>query len=362
MSLARLLSGVVLAVMVLLASPAHAHAIGVSRGVYGGRDGRVSAQLSFARGEIAALAPAIDANRDGTVDATELSLARAALQRAVIDAIRVTADGSACPGALDDVALTEQDGAAVTGHFTCPGDARSARVDLAVLGDLAHGHRHLAHVDGTPPADVILFRGESSFPIAFAPGAATTSGGRAGGPLSLVSMGVQHILTGYDHLVFLLGLVLVGGRTRALLGVVTAFTAAHSITLALAVLGVWAPSPRVVEPAIALSIAYVGLENLFVKSAEKRWRITFPFGLVHGFGFAGALREIALPQGEIPLALVSFNVGVELGQLAVLGIALPLLAALRRTAWLGARAVRAASGAVVVAGVSWFVVRVVGGV
>src|SRR5262249_30813916 len=117
---------------------------------------------------------------------------------------------------------------------------------------------------------------------------------------SMLKLGVEHILTGADHLVFLLGLILVGGRWRSLVGVVSAFTLAHSITLALAALSVFAPSPRIVEPAIALSIAYVGVENLFVKDASKRWRITFPFGLIHGFGFAGALREIALPRAELP--------------------------------------------------------------
>ena len=143
--------------------------------------------------------------------------------------------------------------------------------------------------------------------------------------VSFLRMGIEHILTGYDHLVFLFGLVLIGGRLRSLVGAVTAFTVAHSITLALAVLGVWAPSPRIVEPAIALSIVWVGIENFFVKNAEGRWRITFPFGLIHGFGFAGALREIELPRARVPLALVSFNLGVEVGQLAVMAVVVPLI-------------------------------------
>jgi hypothetical protein len=151
----------------------------------------------------------------------------------------------------------------------------------------------------------------------------------------------------------------VGGSLRSLVGVVSAFTLAHSITLALAALGVLAPSPRFVEPAIALSIAYVGIENLFVKDASRRWRITFPFGLIHGFGFAGALREIALPRAQIPVALVSFNLGVELGQLAVLALALPLVLAARRAPRFGERGVRAVSSTIALAGVVLFVVRVV---
>jgi hypothetical protein len=141
---------------------------------------------------------------------------------------------------------------------------------------------------------------------------------------------------------------------------VTAFTLAHSITLALAALSIFAPSPRFVEPAIALSIAYVGLENLFVKDASKRWRITFPFGLVHGFGFAGALREIALPRAQVPIALVSFNLGVELGQLAVLSIAVPLTLAVRNARWFGNRGVKLLSGAIAVGGLVLLILRLAG--
>jgi hypothetical protein len=144
--------------------------------------------------------------------------------------------------------------------------------------------------------------------------------------------------------------------------VVTAFTLAHSVTLGLAALGVWAPSPRLVEPAIALSVAYVGAENFFVTSVEGRWRITLPFGLVHGFGFAGALREIGLPRAEVPGALVLFNLGVEAGQLAVLAVLLPLLYGLRRSSWFRRRGVKVLSAGVLAVGLFWFGVRVWGAV
>jgi hypothetical protein len=150
----------------------------------------------------------------------------------------------------------------------------------------------------------------------------------------------------------------VGGSLRSLALVVSAFTVAHSITLALATLSVVTPSPRLVEPLIALSIAYVGVENLFVTDAAKRWRITFPFGLVHGFGFAGALREIALPRAQIPVALVSFNVGVEVGQLGVLALVLPLVFAARRAPRFRDRGTKLASLGIAFAGTVWFVVRV----
>jgi hypothetical protein len=129
--------------------------------------------------------------------------------------------------------------------------------------------------------------------------------------------------------------------------------------LGLATLGVWAPSPHIVEPAIALSIAYVGVENYFVKDAEKRWRITFPFGLVHGFGFAGALAEVSLPRADVPGALLAFNLGVEAGQLAVLALVLPLMAIARKRGLLEQKGVRLASGLIVLAGLIWFVARVI---
>jgi hypothetical protein len=115
-----------------------------------------------------------------------------------------------------------------------------------------------------------------------------------------------------------------------------------------------------VEPLIALSVAYVGVENQFVKDAEKRWRITFPFGLIHGFGFAGALGEIQLPKADVPKALLGFNLGVEVGQLATLAIVLPLILAARKREWFAKRGVRIISWGIAALGLVWFVVRVVG--
>jgi hydrogenase/urease accessory protein HupE len=174
-------------------------------------------------------------------------------------------------------------------------------------------------------------------------------------------MGIEHILTGYDHLVFLFGLVLLRSRARDLVAVITAFTVAHSLTLAVAVLGVFTPRPRLVEPAIALSILYVGVENFFVKDARRRWRITFPFGLLHGFGFAGALSSAAISGAEIKVALVSFNVGVEAGQLLAMALLLPMVALARQRDGFEPRGVRVLSGAVALAGGAWFVLRLVKG-
>jgi hypothetical protein len=142
---------------------------------------------------------------------------------------------------------------------------------------------------------------------------------------------------------------------------ITAFTVAHSITLGLAALGAVSLPGRFVEPAIALSIAYVGIENLTARYLDNRWRVTFAFGLVHGFGFAGALAGVGLAPGEVPRALVMFNLGVELGQLALLALVLPIVLRSRRFGWFQGRAVPALSWCVVVAGIAWFAGRVGGG-
>ena len=152
------------------------------------------------------------------------------------------------------------------------------------------------------------------------------------------------------------GLILVGGGWRTVCRG-HGFTLAHSITLGVAALGVLTPSPRFVEPAIALSIAYVGIENWFVRDADRRWLITFPFGLIHGFGFASALGEISLPPAQIPLALAAFNIGVEAGQVAVLAATLPAVLWLGRRRWFADFGVKAASALITLAGLLWFVGR-----
>ena len=137
--------------------------------------------------------------------------------------------------------------------------------------------------------------------------------------------GVEHIAIGYDHIAFLLAVVLWGRRFWPLVGVVTAFTVAHSITLSLAVLDVVRLPSRLVETLVALSIAYVAAENFFVQDLRRRWRIAFLFGLIHGFGFASVLRDYGLPGDALMPALAAFNLGVEAGQIVIVVLALGLL-------------------------------------
>jgi hydrogenase/urease accessory protein HupE len=346
----RALALLVACVALFFGRAAHAHAVGVSSGDYVVVGKVVSARTTFARTELASMSASTPAGNDAT--------------SSIVLGIVVRADGALCTGALVSATPTESDGLDVRAKYTCSAVPAKVSIELRLLDDLSHGHRHVAQASaGAARAGDVLFRGHSSFEIdvpAASTARASSEEHASAGALSFFRMGIEHILTGYDHLLFLFGLILVGGRVRALIAVVTAFTVAHSITLALAVLGVWAPRAGIVEPLIALSIVYVGVENFFVKNAEKRWRLTFPFGLIHGFGFAGALREIDLPHAKIPVALVGFNLGVEAGQLAVLAVLLPAVLWLRTKPAFAGRGVQIVSGCVVAAGVIWFVQRAFG--
>ena len=336
---------------------AFAHAVGVSSGEYRLLGNVLHGDIGMAARELARWLPTIDTDHDGSIDAEELTAGRAAVARAVVDGVTVSADAKACPGTLVGAwALEAEGGVAFQVRYQCPEVPERVTMAFPLLDGLASGHRHMARLFRAGKAQVmVLDRSHAAWDLddGAAPAAAWSTA------WSMVKLGVEHILTGYDHLIFLLGLIIVGGSLRSLVAVVSAFTLAHSITLALAATGVLAPSPRFVEPAIALSIAYVGIENLFVKDASRRWRITFPFGLIHGFGFAGALREIGLPHAQVPVALVSFNLGVELGQLGVLAIALPVVMWARRAPQFGERGVRAVSSTIALAGLVLFVVRLV---
>ena len=173
------------------------------------------------------------------------------------------------------------------------------------------------------------------------------------------ALGVEHIFLGYDHVLFLLALIVVGGRLLSLVKVVTAFTVAHSITLCLAALEIVRLPSEWIEAGIALSIVYVAAENFWLKRPDYRWTITFAFGLVHGFGFANVLRELGLPTHGLVASLFAFNAGVEIGQVGIVALVFPLIA------WLGRQSyqrtvVLVVSAVIGLFGVGWFVERIFG--
>jgi len=177
---------------------------------------------------------------------------------------------------------------------------------------------------------------------------------------TFIPSGTHHILIGPDHILFLIGLLLLGGSWLALVRIVTAFTIGHSITLSLAALNILSPPASIIEPAIALSIVFVGADNLVRGDGRdlRAW-VALAFGLVHGFGFAYVLREFGLPREALGWSLFSFNLGVEIGQLVVVLVVASLLTAIRRRSdVMGTRVAVAGSVVVIAAGTYWFVQRV----
>jgi len=177
---------------------------------------------------------------------------------------------------------------------------------------------------------------------------------------TFIPAGIHHIMIGPDHVLFLIGLLLLGGSWLALVKIVTAFTLGHSLTLSLAALNIIMPSPRLIEPAIALSIIFVGADNLVRGTGRdvRAW-VALVFGLVHGFGFANVLREFGLPAQALGWSLFSFNFGVEIGQLAiVLLVATGLEIVRRRSHVMRHRVAWGGSLVVIAAGAYWFVERV----
>jgi hydrogenase/urease accessory protein HupE len=222
------------------------------------------------------------------------------------------------------------DGIAIGAHWRCPDPVETLSVRAGFLETLPPGHTHFSRIDlGGEVVQRVAQADDPGFEVSRSRSAAREF-------RRFLRLGVEHIFTGYDHIAFLIGLLLLGGTVRELVKIVTAFTVAHSITLALAALAVFSPSSRVVEPLIAASIVFVGIEDLWAlrrsrteSALRHRWMVTFAFGLVHGFGFASVLRQLELPRRLLATGLVSFNLGVECGQLCIVLLALPLLRRLR---------------------------------
>jgi hypothetical protein len=349
-----------------VAPAALAHDVGVSYLDLAVREGGVDGRLKLAVREVVAELR-LDRDGDGAVTERDLALAGgAALSGAALGGYRVLQGGAACALAPGTAALEPPDGLVLTASWTCPGPIERLEVSAGLLDALPRGHVLLATIrTGGAVAERVLRAGSASFQI-------DPPRGSTAGSARFVALGLEHIFMGYDHLAFLLGLLLLGGTLRALVRIVTSFTVAHSVTLALATLGLVTPPARLVEPLIAASIVFVAAENLWAlrraagpaalaAAASRRWRITFAFGLVHGFGFAGVLRDMHLPRGGLAASLVAFNLGVELGQLAVVALALPLLALLRRRSALAPRGVAAGSLALGALGLFWLVQRATSG-
>ncbi|MGZ6142077.1 MAG: HupE/UreJ family protein [Myxococcales bacterium] len=255
-----------------------------------------------------------------------------ALQRLLLDSFLVKESGKPCalqPGTT--AASDGEDGISLRASWLCPDEIEELDVRVAFLDSFPIGATHFSRIrfgEGEVSQRAVQVE-DPSFEARRARSAAQEF-------FRFLRLGIEHIFTGYDHIAFLIGLLLLGGRLIELVKIVTAFTVAHSITLALAALSLVTPSPRVIEPLIAASIVFVGVENLWAlrtrhegRALRHRWVLTFAFGLVHGFGFASVLRALDLPRNVLATGLVSFNLGVEVGQVCIVLAALPLVRRLR---------------------------------
>ena len=231
------------------------------------------------------------------------------------------------------------------------------RISVPLLASLARGHKQFCTVfdqKNRVLAEHMLSAEATDFTIDLRSTSANNNS-----IVRFLVLGVEHILTGYDHLAFLLALLIAGGSLRQNAKIITSFTLAHSLTLALATLGLVNISPSVVEPLIAVSIVFVGLENLFKRRLAARWLVTFGFGLVHGLGFAATLHELGIGAlgARVALPLVSFNLGVELAQISIAALVLPLVWRLQIHPTFALKHAPALSLLITFAGIYWFVTR-----
>jgi len=303
----------------------------------------------------------LDGNGDGAMTWGELQAQQRALQAYALSRLRIDADGVDCPFEATDLLVDEHS----DGHYAvlrfrarCPAEPHALTIAYRLFFDLDAQHRGLLNLAQGGHFDTHVFGPASpSFKRVIA-AKQNTAGALAG----FVREGVWHIWIGYDHILFLLSLLLpaalvsVDGQWRASPGlrraaldvvkIVTAFTLAHSITLSLAALGYLALPSRWVESAIAASVAAAAINNIGGWILARRSWLAFAFGLVHGLGFAAVLLDLGLPAGLRLLGLVGFNLGVEIGQLAIVAAVLPFIVALSRFRFYSPLVIKFGSGCI----------------
>jgi hydrogenase/urease accessory protein HupE len=306
----------------------------------------------------------VDSDGDGDVTTDEVTQHLPRLGASLRLRTAVVADGQPCPGApVGGGVTTHLDAKFILVRMTyaCPAPIRALQLGINLFVREHPGHRTLARIVDrtTPDAGMRQYVfGEGIPPLDITRDAAPTR--EPPKPFEaarqFVGLGVEHIFTGYDHILFLLGLLLGAASFRDLLKIVTSFTLAHTITLVLATLGYVSLGVRLVESVIALSIAYVAIENLVAREHRRRWMLAFLFGLVHGFGFSNVLREMSIPRAVLGWSLGSFNLGVELGQVVIVSLLYPAIAWSRGRRW-NRQLVQVASVAIGLMGLYWFVER-----
>ncbi len=311
------------------------------------RGREVSAQLTFNLLDFAG----VDQNGDKVVSPEEFAQAFKRVYETILHRFALSSSGPPVRFTRDKYELFDEHVLLLNLTYVFPQQVLALQMTSTLPDALGRGHVHLASVNlgGRLQAQILDNRNRTAF--------FTQSSGRWWQTLGrFVWLGIQHIATGYDHLAFLLGLLIATATLRSLVKVITSFTLAHSITLALATFNVIILPSRFTESMIAASNLYVALENLLRKRTMDRWKLTFLFGLVHGFGFSNVLREMQLPRENLALSLFSFNLGVEIGQVVFVILLFPAIADLVQSGWTKLRP--AVSIAVGLLAAYWLIQRV----
>lgn len=362
----RILSALLLACLAWVAIPAQAHKPSDSYLVLRVDGQRIEGQWDIALRDLE-LALGLDGDGDGRLTWNELRARHGAIAAYALSRLGIAAGGAACTLAAGVQQVDEHtDGAyaVLPLRGTCPVAPTELTIAYRLFGDTDAQHRGLLRIDAGDGVRTAILGGEQPVQkVALARADSTRTF------LAYVRHGAWHIWIGYDHVLFLVSLLLPAvlvrrdgawqhrpafrGVATDVLKTVTAFTLAHSLTLALAALGVVAPPSRWVESAIAASVAIAALNNLWPLVPGPRWAAAFVFGLVHGFGFAGVLADLGLPRGALATSLGGFNLGVELGQLAIVAVVLPLAFALRATRAFRRMVLPVASLAIALAAIAW---------
>lgn len=367
----RLFTLLILAMTGLLCATAYAHkpsdsylTLNVSGATVEGQWDIALRDLDFAIG--------LDQDGNGALTWGEIRARHRDIAAYALGRLTLANAGARCPitAGLQQVD-NHSDGVYSVLHFSalCNAPIESIDVDYHLLFDLDPQHKGLLHLQSGTQASTAIFSPGSAHQTLVLRGASTMAQFR-----DYVVTGIWHIWNGFDHILFLLSLLLpavlkiVGHQHRPsdsfkasffdVLKIVTAFTLAHSITLTLATFQVITLPSRWVESAIAVSVILAALNNLLPLFQGKRWMVAFAFGLIHGFGFASVLTDLELPQSALLLALVGFNLGVEIGQLAIVSVFLPLAYAIRKTTFYRSAVFTAGSSVIVLIATVWLVERV----
>ena len=315
----------------------------------------------------------LDANDDGLITWDELQSRKAEVCAYALSRLKIHGDEHRSTLRATDLLVdNHSDGAYAVVRFVADDLASPASlaVDYQALFDIDPKHRGLLRLDAEGSSLLAVFAPDTPRQrFELRSGSAVRSR-----PLTFVKEGIWHIWRGYDHILFLIALLLPGVLRRCngnwepvievrpavtnVLKIVTAFTVAHSITLSLAALGVVNLPTRLIESVIAGSVVLAALNNLVPFFAERGWMVAFGFGLLHGFGFANALRDLGLPSGRLALTLFGFNIGVELGQLAIVALFLPLALSLRRLLFYPRVVLQLGSASIVAISATWLAERV----